>query len=93
MPAIQQAMIENRAVVLDEIGPMEILSKLFCKVVLEVVQSDAIMLGTITKRSMPFTDQIRARPQVLLVEVRLDTREILCSHIAESLIHHMSDEK
>jgi nucleoside-triphosphatase len=92
VPAIQQAMIENRVVVIDEIGPMEILSKLFSKVVLEVLQSDAIMLGTIAKRRMPFTDQIRAMPQVSLVEVRRDNRETLCSHIAESIIHHRSNE-
>ena len=90
--AIRQAMAEQRIVVIDEIGPMEILSRLFCEVVLEVLQSSATVLGTIAKRSMPFTDQIKAMPQVALTEVRRDNREILCSHIVESLVRHWSNE-
>lgn len=77
IPAIQDAIREKRVVVIDEIGPMEILSPQFRQVVLEALQSNTSLLGTIVRRSVPFTDRIKARPDVTLIEVKTENRETL----------------
>ncbi len=83
--SIRQAVDERKVVVIDEIGPMEILSERFCQAVLQTLESDSVVLGTIVKRSTPFTDQIRARPGVTVIEVRPENREALLAHILGSL--------
>ena len=46
VPAIIQAARENALVVIDEIGPMEILSEAFCAAVTQVLDSKARLLGS-----------------------------------------------
>jgi len=73
-------------VVIDEIGPMELLSTLFRQVVLEALESDASLLATIVQRSTPFTDAFKRRPEVTLMEVRPDNREHLPGDILALLL-------
>jgi nucleoside-triphosphatase len=68
-------------VVIDEIGPMEMLSQNFCDAVLEALDSPAGVLGTIVQRSTPFGDQIKRRPDINLIEVRRDNRDELLDQI------------
>jgi nucleoside-triphosphatase len=79
--AIEKAIAGRGIVVIDEIGPMEILSDRFREVVLKALESDAAVLGTIVKRSISFTDRIKSMPGVTVIEVRRDNREALLSHI------------
>lgn len=79
--AIQKAVAVNGIVVIDEIGPMEILSKRFRQAVLEALESNATVFGTIVKRSTPFTDRIKSRPGVRLIEVKPDSRDALVDWI------------
>ena len=83
--AIQRAIDAQGIVVIDEIGPMEILSRRFREAVLDALESEAAVLGTIVSRSTPFTDSIKAMPQVRLIEVRPDNRDALVSHILDRL--------
>jgi nucleoside-triphosphatase len=69
--------------VIDEIGPMEIRSAIFCDVVNKALQSDAPLLGTITARRFSFTDAIKKRRDVTLIEVRADNREQLISELSD----------
>jgi nucleoside-triphosphatase len=55
--------------VIDEIGPMELFSNLFCQAVLDALNSDRIVLGSIVKRSVDFADQIKSRPGITLIEI------------------------
>lgn len=68
-------------VVIDEIGPMEMLSQNFCNAVLDALNSPLRVLGTIVQRSTPFGDQVKRRPDVNLFEVRRDNREELLERI------------
>lgn len=79
--SIQQAVNLRKIAIIDEIGPMELLSERFRDVVMRTLQSDATVPGTIAKRSTPFTDQIKSLPQVTLIEVHPDDRDTLVSHI------------
>lgn len=84
--AILAAIDAGGLVVIDEIGPMEIASERFRRAVIQALDSHATVLATIVKRSIPFTDQIKARPDVRLFEVRPDNREELVSRIAPLLM-------
>lgn len=79
--SLQQAVNVHKIVIVDEIGPMELLSERFREVVMRTMQNDATVLGTIVKRSNPFTDQIKSLPQVTLIEVHPDNRQALVSHV------------
>ena len=83
--AIWEALDQGALVVIDEIGPMEIKLARFRQAVLDALQSDALLLGTIARRSTPFTDQIKALPGVALIEVRRDNRETLLAPILARL--------
>jgi nucleoside-triphosphatase len=78
---IRDAVAARKIVIIDEIGPMEILSERFCQAVMHALQSDTVVFGTIVKRNVPFTDQIKAMPTVTLIEVRRENREALLDHI------------
>jgi nucleoside-triphosphatase len=75
--AIEDAISSRKLIVIDEIGPMEILSERFRNAVLNSLQSDSVILGTIVKRSLPFPDQVKAMPQVTVIEVRRENKEEL----------------
>ena len=79
--AIRIAVQARQLVVIDEIGPMEIRSRIFCDVANEALDSPDVsgILGTITARSFPFTNRIKKRHDVTLIEVRPNNREQLLS--------------
>jgi nucleoside-triphosphatase len=80
--AICVAMQARQLLVIDEIGPMEIRSRVFCDVVNEALDSGEAILGTITARSFPFTNAIKRRPDVALIEVGPENREQLVSELS-----------
>jgi nucleoside-triphosphatase len=83
--AVREAVQRGRLVVIDEIGPMEIRSPVFRETVKEALDSKAPLLATIFARSLPFTDTIKSRADVTLIEVRPDNRERLVSELGEVL--------
>jgi nucleoside-triphosphatase len=84
--AVRKAIREREVTVIDEIGPMEIRSAIFRDVVNEAFNSRAPLLGTITARPFPFTDAIKKRRDVTLIEIRGDNREQLVSELS----HHFT---
>jgi nucleoside-triphosphatase len=83
--ALRRAVRARQFVVIDEIGPMELRSAVFHDVVNEALDSPepSGILATITARSLPFTDAIKKRPDVTLVEVRLDNRDELLVELSQ----------
>jgi nucleoside-triphosphatase len=80
---LTRAMAEKDIVVIDEIGPMELLSKRFREVVMQVLESDVLVVGSITKRRTDFTDAIKRNPSVRMVEIDRANREQIPMDIAE----------
>lgn len=76
----------RQLVVIDEIGPMEIRSTTFRDAVNEVLDSRAPVLATITARSFPFTDAIKKRPDVTMIEVRPNNRDQLVTELSDQLM-------
>jgi nucleoside-triphosphatase len=81
--AVREAVHSRRLVVIDEIGPMELRSPIFCDAVNEAFESGVSILATITARSLPFTDAIKKLPDISLIEVRLDNRQRLCIELSD----------
>jgi nucleoside-triphosphatase len=82
--AVCEAVRRRQLVVIDEIGPMEIRSKIFREEVNEALNSEVPVLATIFARSLAFTDAIKSRPDVTLIEVRPDNRERLVSELSDN---------
>ncbi len=85
VPAIRKAVDKGALVVMDEIGPMEIRSKGFRQAVIQTFQSDARVLGTIVRRSMPFTDEIKRIPGVQVIEITPENRQEMRTYIQNML--------
>jgi nucleoside-triphosphatase len=84
-PAVVKAVQENALVVIDEIGPMEMLSNIFCEAVIQALDSEARLLGGIVQRSLPFSDQVKQRKDVRLIEVHPGNRDALVDVILDQL--------
>lgn len=83
--AIQSALDLGELIVIDEIGPMEIASSRFREVLIKSLDSNSNILATIAKRSRSFTDKIRSRPDIKLIEVTRDNRDQLVGVILNML--------
>lgn len=84
--AIQAALARHELVVIDEIGPMEILSARFRHVVREALESGSPILGSVVQRSTPFTDPIKATPGVRVLEVTRHNRDVLLPRVLAMLL-------
>ena len=72
---LMRAMTGKDIVVIDEIGPMELLSRRFREGVMQVLESDVLVLGSIAKRRTDFTDAIKRHPNVRVVEIDRTNRD------------------
>jgi nucleoside-triphosphatase len=84
--SVQRALSENAPVVIDEIGPMELFSRAFCQVVLDALDSPCAVFGSVVKRSQPFADQVKARPDVTVIEVHRGNRDALVERVLALLL-------
>ena len=84
--SIQRALRDKQLIVIDEIGPMELLSPEFRSAVTEALDSNVVVLGSIVKRAMPFSDAIKARPDVTVIEVTAANRDALVEQVTARLV-------
>lgn len=85
--AILNALKTADIVVIDEIGPMELLSKLFVSVVKKTLASKKPILGTIHYRvNDQFIHQIFSRNDVEIIYVTTKNREQILVPIAEKVL-------
>jgi len=74
-------------IIIDEVGPMELYSEAFKDAVLRALESDKIVLGTIHYRvKTSFTNMIRGRGDVEIIEVTYDNRNSLPRKISELIL-------
>jgi len=83
--SVREAARRQRIVVIDEIGPMEIRSVIFREAVNEALDSEVPVLATIFARSLPFTNAIKVRSDVTLIDVRPDNRKRLVSELSDRI--------
>jgi nucleoside-triphosphatase len=68
---------EGEIVVVDEIGKMECMSELFRSTLIETLDSDHPVIGSVALRGNPFIEGIKRRNDVLVVTVTEENREQL----------------
>lgn len=82
VPALLKARAEGKIIFIDEIGPMEISSSVFCDAVEELLKDEGIrMVGTIVKRPYRFADDVKRHPRVRVVEVTPRNRDGMVEEI------------
>lgn len=77
IPAVREAIEKKQIIIIDEIGPMELLSSVFMELISELLESDHLILGTIVKRSHPFADIVKSHYRVIVKEVTIHNRDKL----------------
>jgi nucleoside-triphosphatase len=88
IPALHRAVKQDQVVIIDEIGPMEIRSKRFCQIVLEILDGEAIVIGTIVLRPNRFGDKVKAHSRVMVKEITLANRAQIAKQIYAELVRH-----
>jgi nucleoside-triphosphatase len=69
VPALKQAIQTKDIIIIDEVGKMELFSQAFRDAVIEALQSEKKVLGTIMLASHPWADKIKERPEVEVIIV------------------------
>jgi len=77
VPAIASAMQKSQIVIVDEVGPMELLSTSFCEAVWRLLDADCPVIGTIVERPHPVADLMKRHRRVQLCVVTAATRDSL----------------
>ena len=85
VPALRRALKAGQIIVIDEIGPMEIASALFCQTVIEILDSQVVVVGTIAQRPNVFANQVRAHPCVHIKNVTLANRDQIPTQVVTEL--------
>jgi nucleoside-triphosphatase len=84
--SLEKAIHQKKSVfIVDEIGAMEIFSKKFRAAISELLSGNFVVIGTIVKRSFPFTDKIKSLPNVTVLEVLRDNQEAVVQEVLEFL--------
>jgi len=83
--ALRRAIEERGYVVIDEIGKMELYSQEFRRAVMEALESERVVLGTVLAGRHPWVDTLKARPQVTVLTVTEGNREGMARRILDML--------
>lgn len=82
VPALLQAAQARKLVIVDEIGPMEIFSDLFCNTVLGLFNNLTLpLLGTVVYRSNLYANQIKQHPRAVVKTVTLENRDSIPTEV------------
>jgi len=84
--ALYRAVQEFDLIVIDEIGKMEFLSHKFREAVMQAINSDKKVLGTIMLHPHPLADEIKRSPEVETLMVTRDNR----IDVMDKVLHWLS---
>lgn len=76
----------KRFLIIDEIGKMELLAPSFRELVLACMDSPVPLVATVMLAPHPFTDRIKARPDVEVIEIGPYNRNRLPADLATKLM-------
>ena len=79
--AIRDAMKSDDVIIIDEIGKMELLSENFQQTLIDVLNSQKPVIGSIMQGKSKVTDEIKSREDVVVFRVNEDTRSYLLNEI------------
>lgn len=82
---IEQALAQNKIIIIDEIGKMELFSSRFKDLVLKALDSENPVVGTIMLVKHPFADQIKRRKDVKIVDTSKRSKTEMVDDILKEL--------
>ncbi len=84
--SIQKSLVYGKFLVIDEIGPMELLSTQFKKAVADVFEGDHDIIATIHYRSRdPIVEKLKSSKDIELFKINLENRDRMFHKIAEKI--------
>lgn len=83
--SLRSAMAEDKLVVVDEIGPMEMYSRRFREAVRELLEGRSLAIGSIVARSTEFGDEVKAHPAVKVLPMNRSNRDEIAAGLAATL--------
>jgi nucleoside-triphosphatase len=81
--SIRHALDTKEIVIVDEIGKMELMSPGFRDIIMLALDSDKTVVATLSMSKDPFSERIRNRSDITMLEVRHDNRDLMASRIRE----------
>lgn len=87
--AIRRAMKTGKAIIVDEIGKMELLSAAFRSTVIEAIDSPCPVIATIMDKEETFCDAIKARSDVQTVHVTKENRDAVPGEVVGLLREYL----
>ena len=72
-------------IIIDEIGKMECLSKKFRKLLVDVLDSEKVVVATIALKGGGIIEKVKKRHDVMLFEMKLGNRQSLAEEILEEV--------
>lgn len=85
LDAVRSAVGNQKIVIIDEIGPMQILSAEFRVAVLDVMRSASILVGTVVYRQVPWVDQLKCRDDVAIYPLTSENFEQCIAKISSDV--------
>ncbi len=79
--ALERGVAQGRAIIIDEIGKMELFSEAFKRAVLIAMDGPAPVIATAMAGSHPWVDALKARPDVTLWQVTVENRDELPARV------------
>lgn len=76
---------DNKCLLIDEIGKMELFNENFKKTVIEALDSKVPVIATIMSRGEPFCNALKKRPDVRVMEVTRENRNQLPSQLFKGI--------
>jgi nucleoside-triphosphatase len=83
--ALTQAITRGQCVFVDEIGKMELLSQQFREVILAAIEGGSTVVGPVMKARNPWVDDLKALPQVTVLEVTEANRDHMVQRVLSLL--------
>lgn len=79
--SLRRAKSEGYMIIIDEIGPMELLSTKFRAEVHDIFNGNYDVLGTVAKRKNDFINRIRRLPDVTVIEIYPGNRDEIVDEV------------
>lgn len=76
---------KNRLIIIDEIGKMELFSVRFKRLLMDILDSDKLLIATIALKGDKFIEEIKKRRDVRIFEVNIYNRESLFMNILNEI--------
>lgn len=76
---------EYKIIIIDEIGKMEVFSDYFKKLIIKILNSDKVFIGTIALYGNPFIEEIKKKKDLKIFNLEFEKRDVILNIIKEEL--------